>query len=83
MTIRVLVLTRDSCHYCDHAKEVLGRLAADFPLEVSELAIDSGRREFERLTGGDTDNRSHSEPEMASVSTVPSAMAAQRDTMAP
>lgn len=52
MTIRVLLLTRESCHYCEHAEQVLGRLGRDFPLEVSELEIDSGPGQKLAMEGG-------------------------------
>lgn len=43
---RITLLTQDDCAYCDHAKAVLARVGAEFPLEVSEisLATDVGRR---------------------------------------
>lgn len=39
--IRVTLLTQDDCTFCDHAKEVLERVAADYPLEVEEIGLDS------------------------------------------
>lgn len=39
--IHVMLLTADGCHYCAHAREVLGRLAQDWPLEVAEIALHS------------------------------------------
>jgi glutaredoxin len=45
-TVQVTLLTQDDCGYCEHAKLVLGRLAADYPLEVTEtdLASPDGAR---------------------------------------
>lgn len=36
----VLVTSRD-CHLCEHAREVLGRIAADLPLAARELDAES------------------------------------------
>ena len=33
----VLLLTQPSCHLCDHAKDILDRLAPTFDLEVREF----------------------------------------------
>ena len=48
--IEVLLLTTESCHFCDHAKAVLSRVSEEYPLAVSELPIASpeGRRLAER-----------------------------------
>ena len=48
--VRVLLLTTESCHFCDHAKAVLAKVAEEYPLEVSEMPITSpeGRRLAER-----------------------------------
>lgn len=42
----VTLLTQTDCALCEHAKEVLARVAADHPLTVTEidLASDEGRR---------------------------------------
>ena len=39
--IRVTLLTQDDCAFCAHAKEVLARVAADYPLQVEEIGLDS------------------------------------------
>jgi glutaredoxin len=39
--IGVVVLTRDDCHHCDHAKAVLDRLTREFPLQVEEVDVNS------------------------------------------
>jgi len=33
------LLTQSSCSYCDHAKEILGRLANEYPLRITEIGI--------------------------------------------
>ncbi len=38
---RVTLLTQTGCAYCDHAKDVLARVDKDFPLEVTEVSLDS------------------------------------------
>jgi glutaredoxin len=37
----VTLLTQDACTLCDHAKAVLARVAADHPLEIQEIHLDS------------------------------------------
>jgi thiol-disulfide isomerase/thioredoxin len=48
--MEVLLLTQAHCSLCDHAKQVLERLAAEYPLAVSvqELASPEGRALAER-----------------------------------
>lgn len=36
---RVTLLTQGDCAMCEHAKQVLARVAADHPLEVEEVAL--------------------------------------------
>jgi hypothetical protein len=36
---RVTLLTQGDCEMCDHAKQVLARVAADHPLEVAEIGL--------------------------------------------
>ncbi|MGW3353202.1 glutaredoxin family protein [Nonomuraea rubra] len=45
-TIDITLLTQDDCGFCDHAKQVLANVAADYPIEVTEidLATEEGRR---------------------------------------
>jgi glutaredoxin len=38
---RVTLLTQDDCTFCDHAKEVLARVGADYPLQVDEIGLDT------------------------------------------
>jgi glutaredoxin len=42
----VTLLTQTDCTLCEHAKQVLARVAADHPLTVSEIGLhtDEGRR---------------------------------------
>lgn len=39
--VRITLLTQDDCHYCDHAKQVLDRVAGDHPIEVTEIDVNS------------------------------------------
>ena len=40
--IDVTLLTTENCGLCDQAKEVLGRLSAEFPLRVQVIDVASG-----------------------------------------
>jgi glutaredoxin len=48
--MEVLLLTQEHCSLCEHAKQVLDRLAADYPLQVTvqELASPEARALAER-----------------------------------
>ncbi|NOY57185.1 MAG: thioredoxin family protein [Actinobacteria bacterium] len=37
----VTLVTSPGCHYCSHAREVLERVGADVPLDVSEIDLAS------------------------------------------
>lgn len=37
--IEVLLLTQQHCSLCDHAKQVLDRLATDHPLKITTLGL--------------------------------------------
>ena len=37
----ITLLTQDDCGFCDHAKQVLNRLSADYPLQVTEIDLAS------------------------------------------
>ncbi len=43
---RITLLTQPNCAMCDHAKQVLARIAPDIPVTVEELDLstDAGRR---------------------------------------
>ena len=41
MTDEVVLLTKEDCHFCEQAKEVLRRLAGESELSVSEVPLDS------------------------------------------
>lgn len=47
MTVEVTLLTQDACGFCDDAKELLDRLAGEFPIAVTEVDLRS--TEGERL----------------------------------
>lgn len=49
-TIEVLLLTQEHCTYCDQAKELFKRLAAEYPIAVS--ALDLGSPEGRALAEG-------------------------------
>jgi glutaredoxin len=42
----VVLLTKEDCHFCDHAKDVLVRLRDEYDLRVREVVLESeeGRR---------------------------------------
>lgn len=42
-TAHILILTAEDCHFCEQGKEILDKLAHDFPLEVEELSLQSER----------------------------------------
>lgn len=48
--MEVTVLSQDNCSYCDQAQEILGRLAAEYPLTVTtvDLAQPEGQALAER-----------------------------------
>lgn len=39
----VTLLTQPDCTYCDHAKNVLDRVARDYPLDVEEVGLGTTR----------------------------------------
>ena len=47
---RVTLLTQEHCSLCEHAKQVLERVAVDHPLTTEEISLDTpeGRRLAER-----------------------------------
>lgn len=49
-TVEVLLLTQEHCAYCDQAKELLDRLAAEYPITISIL--DLGSPEGQALAEG-------------------------------
>jgi glutaredoxin len=44
--VEITLLTQRDCGFCDHAKQVLGRVGEDYPLRVTEidLATEDGQR---------------------------------------
>jgi hypothetical protein len=51
-TIRVTLLTKPQCAFCDDAKAILSRLADEYPIAVELVALDSPRGERLALRGG-------------------------------
>ena len=45
--ISITLLTKTDCHLCDHAKEVLGRVSADYAVAVE--AVDLASREGQQV----------------------------------
>lgn len=41
-----MLLTKEDCHFCEQAKDLLGRLQGEYELDVRELPLESdeGRR---------------------------------------
>ncbi|MHB8643468.1 MAG: glutaredoxin family protein [Gaiellaceae bacterium] len=37
----IILLTKDECHFCEQAKEVLARIAIEQPLEIREVRLES------------------------------------------
>ena len=44
--VNITVLTQPSCAYCDHAKEILSRLAPNYSLDIIEIGLqtEEGRK---------------------------------------
>ena len=38
-TVEITLLTQSTCAFCDHAKDVLGRVGQDYPLHVTEIDL--------------------------------------------
>lgn len=52
MTVEVTLLTQEACRFCDDAKLVLGRLAGEFPLTVTEVDLRTATGERLAVEGG-------------------------------
>ena len=52
MAIEILVLTREDCAFCDHARLILTRLRENFDLEIKTLDINSEAGERLARAGG-------------------------------
>ena len=50
--IRVTLLSRAQCDFCDDAKAVLQRLAGEFPLVIETISLDSAAGERLAVRGG-------------------------------
>src|SRR5258708_4736052 len=38
---RITLLSQDNCGFCDHAKQVLARVRVRYPLQITEIRLDS------------------------------------------
>jgi thiol-disulfide isomerase/thioredoxin len=47
--VRITLLTQPDCHFCEHAKDVLGCLAEDYPLLITEINLTT--EEGQQLAG--------------------------------
>ena len=52
MTVEVTLLTQEACGFCDDAKQILDRLAGEFPLAVTEVDLRSAAGERLAADGG-------------------------------
>ena len=50
--ITVTLLTQEHCAFCDQAKELLGRLVAEYPITVETVAITSTEGQRLAATAG-------------------------------
>ncbi len=50
--LKVLILTQQDCESCEMAKTLLARLAREYPLAISTLAIDSREGQALAQEGG-------------------------------
>jgi glutaredoxin len=50
--IRVTLLTRPQCGFCEDAKAILTRLAREYPLVIETMELDSSEGERLALEGG-------------------------------
>lgn len=50
--MRVLLLTQENCAFCDQAKGILERLAAEYPLTMATLDVNSPEGRTLALRGG-------------------------------
>lgn len=52
VAVEVVLLTQNQCSLCDHAKVVLNRLAADYPLRLTTLDLASSEGRALAADGG-------------------------------
>lgn len=50
--MQVTLLTQESCSFCGDAKELLAKLAAEYPIDVTELELASAEGERLAARGG-------------------------------
>jgi len=48
----IVLLSKDDCHFCEQAKEVLGRLGSEYGIDVREVALESGEGQKLALEAG-------------------------------
>lgn len=48
----ITLLTQPDCSYCEHAKQVLTRIAADTPLQITEIDLTSDHGRHLAATAG-------------------------------
>ncbi len=48
----IVLLTQANCAFCDQAKEILARLAAEYPLRVTTLDVNSPEGQALAMRGG-------------------------------
>jgi len=51
VTSHLTLVTAADCHLCGHARNVAGRLAAEFKVEIGELAWESPEADIVRRDG--------------------------------
>ena len=51
-TLSVLILTQESCDFCDDAKAMLDRLSREYPLSVSTMSLESAAGQALAQKGG-------------------------------
>ena len=50
--VQIILLTKDDCAFCDHAKQVLRQLADTYPLRVTEVDLASHEGQQLATTAG-------------------------------
>lgn len=51
-SVEVLLLTQESCEFCEQARELLGRLSEEYPLRTRHLELDSSHGRELAANGG-------------------------------
>ena len=50
--VQITLLTQEHCAFCDQAKELLGRLAAEYPIAVETVELTSAEGQRLAAAGG-------------------------------